>query len=381
MDFNALRAKFQDEELLLKPPRIKPALPEKPKAVPPPYSPPHYLPVGARPSLLTTINQNLEGKTIAPRVVFKDEKKESKKSLISKGKEKSEGKLKKKGSKETLDDDSSEPKQKRGSVKGKQLPLDNAGELVAAAPPPKVPAPKKKGLLGFRKSLKKSVEADPILDAPSVDVSGPAPLVPVPSDFATAETQISVPKALLPAVAPTPDSGVVTGATPPPLMVIPARPDFTPPPAFVPDIPAPELPNPESETQLRTETPALSPPSSRPDSHNQTVDIPTRATPTPPPSSAHRDVPRLLSVTSSSSRPPSPPEPETVAEAMAKVEQPPPPVLEPPSVPASPKEEQPISALSALERAGDMNSGRRASPADQRILKALEKARRKINAR
>ena len=134
MDFKALRAKFQDEELLLKQPKIKPALPEKPKVVPPPQSPPHYLPAGARPSLLTSINRTLEGKTgIAPRVIFKDEKKESKKPLLTntKGKDKSEGKLKHgkdkttKGSKEKVDIDSSVQKQKKESSKDKKLSFAN----------------------------------------------------------------------------------------------------------------------------------------------------------------------------------------------------------------------------------------------------------------
>lgn len=45
LDFKSLRAKFQDEEvLLLKQPRTKPALPEKAKVLPPPHSPTNCLP-------------------------------------------------------------------------------------------------------------------------------------------------------------------------------------------------------------------------------------------------------------------------------------------------------------------------------------------------
>ncbi|XP_040895595.1 arginine-glutamic acid dipeptide repeats protein isoform X2 [Toxotes jaculatrix] len=385
LDFKALRAKFQDEELLLKQPKIKPALPEKPKVVPPPQSPPHYLPAGARPSLLTSINQSLEGKSqIAPRVVFKDEKKESKKPLIqnnSKGKDKSEGKLKvgkdkTKGNKEKPDDnDSSDQKQKKENGKDKKL----TAELVPATPPPKATTPKKKGFLGFKKSVKRDsmeVPADPILDTPSSDVPGSVPLIPVPSDFGDKplEPEISAPKALLPNIPALPDSSTTTETTPP--SIIPASPDFMPPPAFIPDFPAPKVPTLESETPLDIETPALSIP--RPASQNEIIPSPPSTVSTPPPTRAISGPPPVASTPS-----PSPPEPEIAAEAgteavnVAAVENPSPPVTDSPSIPPSPKAERPISALSALERAEDMNLGKRTVTADQRIFNALEKARRK----
>ncbi|XP_044054216.1 arginine-glutamic acid dipeptide repeats protein isoform X2 [Siniperca chuatsi] len=366
LDFKALRAKFQDKELRPKQPRIKPALPEKPTVALPPHSPTHYLPAGARPSLLSSINHSLEGKTqTIPRVVFKDEKKESKKPLIqvnSKGKDKSQGKLKKdkdktKVSEERLDEDSSDQKQMKENSKDKKLPLlfpvapkESTAKLVSATPPLKDTTAKKKGFLDFRKASKRNsleVTADPILDTSNSDVPGPAPLIPVPSDISDAppEPEIYVPKALLP--------------------------------AFIPDIPAPKVPTPESETPLEIETPAL--PISRPASQNEIIPSPPSAVPTPPPSRAILGAPPVASTPS-----PSPPEPEIAAEAgieavnISAVEKPPPPVIDPPSI-SSPKAERPISALSVLERAEDKNPGKR-NPADQRILNALEKARKKTTS-
>ncbi|KAM7388539.1 hypothetical protein PAMP_024706 [Pampus punctatissimus] len=397
MDFKALRAKFQDEELLLKQPKIKPALPEKPKVVPPPQSPPHYLPAGARPSLLTSINQSLEGKTVvAPRVIFKDEKKESKKPLIltnMKGKDKTEGKLKggkdktTKGSKEKLDVDSSDQKQKKESSKDKKFPLmipvapkENTAELVSATPPPKATASKKKTFLGFRKTSRTyslEVPADPILDMSSSDVPGPAPLIPVPSDLdgSVPEPLISAPKALIPNIPTLSDSTAAIGITPP--FIIPASPDFTPPPAFIPEAPAPVVPIPQSETQLEIETPAQ--PVSRPASQTEIIASPPSVVPTPPPSHAPPASSSPPPVASTSTPPPSPPEPEMVAvddvEAVNidVVEKP----TDTSSIPPSPKPERPISALSVLERAEDMSPGKRTLPCDQRIFNALEKARKK----
>lgn len=377
MDFKALRAKFQEEDLLLKQPRIKPALPEKPKVVPPPQSPTHYLPAGARPSLLSSINQTLEGRTqIAPRVVFKDEKKESKKPLIktdSKRKDKSEGKSIK-GSKNKLDEDSSDQKQKKENGKDKKFPLmlpvtpkENTAELVPATPPPKATTTKKKGFLGFKKSSKRDlieVPADPILDTLSSDLPGQAPLIPVPSDFndAPPEAEISPRKALLPNIPTLPDTSAAVEVTPPSTI-----PDITPPPAFIP-----EVPTLESETPLETETPTL--PVSRPPSQNEIIPSPPSAAPTPPPSRAIRSTPS-----------PSPPEVEIAADPdieavnITAVESPPAPVIDAPPIPPSPKDERPISALSALERAEDMNPGKRTS-CDQRIFNALEKARKKTTS-
>ncbi|XP_076582465.1 uncharacterized protein LOC143318244 isoform X2 [Chaetodon auriga] len=389
LDFEALRAKFQDQELLLKQPKFKPALPEKPKVVPPPQSPPHFLPAGARPSLLTSISQSLEGKTaVAPRVVFKDAKKESKKSLIQI--DKSEGKLKKSkdkatsASKEKLDEDPSDQKPKKENGKDKRFslglpvaPKESAAELVPAMPPPKAPTATKKGFLGFKKSSKKDslhISA-PILDAPSSDDPGPAPLIPVPTNFGDAppEPEISRPKALLPNIPTLPDSSAAVEITPPP--TIPASPDFSPPPAFIPDIPAPLDPTPESETPPEIETPAL--PVSRPASQNEIIQSPPSALSTPPPSRAITDPPPVASSPS-----PTPPEPDVGIEDIdiANMEIPPPPVIDAPSIPPSPKAERPISALSALERAEDMSPGKRTPTCDQRIFNALEKARRKTTS-
>ncbi|XP_029355092.1 FYN-binding protein 1 [Echeneis naucrates] len=340
IDFKALRAKFQDEELFLKQPKNKPALPEKPKVVPPPQSPTHYVPAGARPSLLTSINQSVESKTLfAPKVVFKTEK-ESKQPLIqtnSKGKDKSEGKLKLsedwiKGNKQKPWDLSNQ-KQKKEDSKGNKP--ESTAELVQALPPPKTP--KKKSFLSLRKFHKKdsvAVQADSILDTPTSDLPELAPLIPVPPDFSDTppEPEISAPKALQPSISAIPE------ITPP--FIIPAFPDFTPPPAFIPDNPV-QAPNPETETPLETETPALS--VSRPTTHQNEI-IPNRAD--------------------------SPPQPETAAEGgaallVAEVER--------SQVAGPPKSEHQISPLSALERAEDMSPGKRNPPADQRILTALEK--------
>ncbi|XP_042340036.1 vegetative cell wall protein gp1-like [Plectropomus leopardus] len=391
LDFKALRAKFQEEEHLLKQPKIKPALPEKPKVVPPPQSPTHYVPAGARPSLLTSINQSLEGKAvIAPRVVFKDDKKESKKPLIptnSKGKDKSEGKLKKSKdkskSKEKLDEDSVYQKLKKENGKDKKLPLlpvapkEKTAELVPASPPPKATSSKKKGFLGFGKSGKResvAITADPILDVPSSEALGPAPLIPVPSDFgeASPEPELAAPKVLLPNI-PIPDSSAAVEIPPP--FSIPAPPDFTPPPTFIPDTPAPKVPAPEVETPLEIETPALH--VSRPASQIEIIPDPPSTAPTPPPTLAISDPPPVVSTPS-----PSPPEPEIAAEAVniAAVETPPPlPVADPAPIQRSPKPERPISALSALSRAEDMSPARKSTSCDQRIFNALEKARRKAS--
>ncbi|XP_035031804.1 FYN-binding protein 1 isoform X2 [Hippoglossus stenolepis] len=368
LDFKALRARFQDEELLLTQPRIKPTLPEKPKQVPPPQSPPGHLPAGARPSLLTSINQSLEGKThISPRVVFKDEKKEGKMSLIKNYTKLKVGKDKTKGSKEKLDDDSSEQKPKKDNAKDKRLSLrfpaaqkESTEILVPATPPPKGTIQKKKGFLGFMKSVKKDsldITTDPILDSPSSDILGTAPLIPVPSEFGGAppEPEIYAPKALLPNIPSLPASSATMETAPP--FIIPASPDYNLSPAHIPDFPDPSVPTLQSETPLEIETPVLSVP--------HTIS-PTPPTPTPPP----------VAFTPS----PSPPEAEISEAAIEAVSiaavETPPLITDPPSTQSSPKLERPISALSALERAADMSSGKR-TPADQRILNALENARKK----
>lgn len=372
LDFKALRAKFQDEELVPKQPRIKPALPEKPKVVappPPPQSPTHYLPAGARPSLLTSINQTLEGKTVvAPRVVFKEEE-ESKKPLLQTKKDKSEGKLKKgkdkptKGSKEKLNED---PKQRNG--KDKKV---STAELVPATPPPKGTTGKK-GFLGFRKTKRDSgeIQVDPILDTPSADNLGQAPLIPVPPDSSdtTAVQENATPKALLPNTPTIPDAGSPVEITP---LSIPDCPAFTPPPAFIPDNPTPAAPIPVSETALPEETASL--PVSIPARQSETTPSPPSSVYTPPPSQTISSSPSV-GFTSFLS----PPGPEHAAEAAEdEVEATLPSVLDPSSIQSSPKAARSISALSALERAEDMSPGKRTPPCDLRIFNALEKARRK----
>ncbi|XP_067370734.1 FYN-binding protein 1 isoform X2 [Channa argus] len=386
MDFQALRAKFQDEDLLQKQPKLKPVLPNKPKVVPPPQSPTHYLPIGARPSLLTSINQSLESKTmVVPRVVFKDEKKESKMPLVhsnSKGKDNSEGKMKEgkdKTKKKTLDVSLSGQKQKKENGKDKRFSLgfpgahkESTAELVPATPPPKATTPKK-GFPGFRRSSKKNsvdAPADSILDTLSSDVPGRAPLIPVPSEFEDAPPQpdISTPNNLLPNISSLPDLGATLENTPP--FIIPPSPDFSPPPAFIPNIPASKI-TPDSE---KTETPVLL--LSRPASQKEISAH--SAVSTPPPSGT---ISSPISVVSTPS--PAPAEPEIAAEAniesvkIATVAAPPPPVINPQSISESPKAQRPISALSALERAEDKSPGKRSHPSDHRIFSALEKARRK----
>ncbi|XP_034085684.1 FYN-binding protein 1 isoform X2 [Gymnodraco acuticeps] len=389
LDFKGLMAMFQEEELILKQLKSRPALPDKPKSVPPPTSPSHFLPAGARPSLLTSINQTLDGKTVnAPKVVFKEDKKQSKTPLISKGKDKTEVKLKKakdktmKGSKEKLEEISEDLKPKKVK-KLPQLPGASKGktaELVPAAPPPTGTVSKKRGILDFMKSTKRNsaeVPEDQILDSPTLGITGPAPLIPVHVDYGVVAPDISAPRALLPNIPILPDSAAVMEITPP--STIPASPELTPPPTFVPDIPDLQVPTLEIETPLEMETPAVH--ISRTASQNEVIPNPPSDSPTPPPSLAI-SIPSPVAPTP----PPSLPEPEIAAEAcveavnISAVETPPPPPpgTDPPSIPSSPKAERPISALSALSRAEDMSPARKMSPVDQRIFNALEKARKKI---
>lgn len=363
MDFKTLRAKFQDEELLLKQPRMKPALPEKPKVVPPPTSPTQHLPAGARPSLLVSISQSLENNSmVAPRVVFKEEKKASKMPLIQ-GKLK-KGKDKTKESKEKLSEDSPAQKQKKESSKDKKVSTE---ELVPALPPKSTSG--KKSFLGFRKPSKRGsvvVPADALLDSISAEGPRQVPLIPVPIDSVNAPPtlELSPPRALLPNIPTTPHPVAAAEVTPP--LIIPAFPDFTPPPAFIPDIPVPDVPMPESETPQEIETPDLPVPT--PYSIDEPIPSPPSIAPMPPPNFSY-------SPPVASSPPPSPPEAVLQAEDVATVETPPPAFIDPPSIPPSPKSAHPISALSVLERA-EMIPGRRPL-CDQRIVNALEKARKK----
>lgn len=388
MDFQALRAKFQQEEFISKPPKTKPVIPEKPKVASPPQSPTyHLLPSGARPSLLSTINENLERKTLfAPRVVFADAKKESKTPLIStnaKGKNKSEGKLKGgkdktlKGSRDNPEE-SMDQKKAKHKHKHKGLPLESTPELVPATPPPKVTTEKKKGLNIIKKPKRDSalISADPILDAPSSDVPGPAPLIPMPSELSSGALCNSTPESLLPDNPTIPDCSDDVEITRPSTILESFA--FNPPPPLIPHDPAPEIPSPNSETPPEIENPAL--PVSTLASQNEIIPNPLIAS-SPSPLDCTLSTPSVVSTPSLA-----PSEPEITAEtgkdpvyipAEKKLSSS---AINPPSIPPSPKAERPISALSALERAEDMSHGKRTTPGDQRILKALQNARNKTGS-
>ncbi|XP_054907467.1 FYN-binding protein 1 [Poeciliopsis prolifica] len=424
LDFQALRAKFQDKEFLLGPPKHKPVVPEKPKVIPPPLSPTQHLPPGARPSLISSINQALESKSInGPNVVFKDENKDSKKIFghgNSKPKDKSDGKTKE--SKEKLNESSLPHKEKNG----KKLPLfgtqkESTAEQEPASLPPKAKTHKKKNILGFMKSSKKDpagTSADSILDSPSVNLPGATPLIPLASDADEEESIYSVPKQI-PRKITIPESNATADQTP--LSPIPDPPDFSPPPAMIPATPAFKIPPPQSGTPPQLESPALS--VSDLPGQNQIVPIPSTDAPRrptiPAPSSPLASPSSLTVVTPSpsdvvdpsppSTAPLSPP-PRAVCDSPAAILSPPPsfancdpfPKFSAPStelqtvagsdvevalsaaveaMDSSPsKQERPISALSALGRAEDMNSGKRTPPNDQRILSALEKVRKKTSS-
>ncbi|XP_017284278.1 nascent polypeptide-associated complex subunit alpha, muscle-specific form isoform X2 [Kryptolebias marmoratus] len=477
MDFKTVRAMFEEKEYLLRQPKARPVVSTKPKAAPSPQSP-TYLPAGARPSLLTSMNQALEGNAVnVPRVVFKDEKKEAKKPLIQtnvKGKEKSDGKVKESKSKMGRESKKHEEKQEDASYqKDKKLPSfiakkEVTAELVPISPPPKVQ--KKKGFPVFKKSAKR--ESAIIIDSPTLEGSGPAPLIPVPSDAGNMpdESIYSIPKSILLKENPLADM------TPP--SHTPEPPDVFPPPVFFPEVPTPQI-----ETPSDTENPALpvfstisqnkipntpsvvpSPPNIAAPTPSSTAApsrpntaIPSRPSfaPPAPPNSAVPSHPNIapqaplpvaapiapnivapnLSATAvldpspsaapaplntasltpprraspapllspSPSASPTPPTRLAFSEALpvASAPSPSPPELqvtaefdsedvdlavaaeERPLTPDSPsssqysKIERPISALSALERAEDMSSGKRTPPSDLRILNALEKARKK----
>ncbi|XP_064865163.1 uncharacterized protein LOC115121029 isoform X1 [Oncorhynchus nerka] len=221
LDFKSLRAKFQDEEvLLLKQPGTKSALPEKPKVLPPPHSPTHCLPSlsstshtpsnshslprSAQPSLLSSL-QGPGG--IASRVIVKEEKKVKskdkdevkllgkKKAEVKAGKEKSDERMN--GGKDVVAvrSDLLDQKQKKEAdmaMKNKKVSLLSPGgskggsvELVDMSPPP-INTTKKKGFLGIGKSVKigkKRKEGRvellpfPILDIASPDLADPEPVM------------------------------------------------------------------------------------------------------------------------------------------------------------------------------------------------------------
>ncbi|XP_061153752.1 FYN-binding protein 1 isoform X1 [Syngnathus typhle] len=328
MDFKALRAKFQEEDLLLRQPRVKPNLPEKPKVVPPPTSPTHYLPAGARPSLLTSINQTLNGRSVmAPRVVFKDEK-ESEKPLKTTLLERNQGKLPTKASKEPLDENLLYHK----LIKDKKPQPVTTADLVSAPYPSIVPNSKKKSFLGLRwpaKTNLDNVPTDPILDTPTLDGPVLAPLIPIPPEFDDEPNFSSLP-----------DSDGVTS-----------------PPFFISDIPEPYLPSPESETPLEIsildhQGRISLVPSPKPIHHTISTPSPDFSSPMPSPSEPERGV-----------------TPVSIEAMLKNIDDSPSPL------PA----EGSRSALSALERADDIGQLRRNGAADQRVLSALQKIRRKSN--
>ncbi|CAL8270027.1 unnamed protein product [Arctogadus glacialis] len=387
MDFNALRAKFQDEEILLRQPRNRPVLPEKPQIVPPPQSPTHHLPAGARPSILTSINLDTR-MAGAPRVVFKGDKKDSRKPLIplTKTKEKSDDKSKAgsdkdrkstKGSKEKQDvEDKDPPKPKSGKDKKGLLHFRSkeSSELVPASPPPKGTL-RKMTFPGFKKISKRgSMDIEPILDSPSPDVhSGLAPLVP----------SGSLPSVGAPAAAHTLSPATVPEYNPMAALM---------PPNFIPIAP----PNGPSYASLTDNVPAMH---TAPWQETETLSE-VEPAPAAPVSASHRSAtpspvrnsvqnsPLLSSVAGPSPAPSSPSTPplgsgQISARAGVEVdhngEELPITANADDALPlsASPKMERPGSALSsALERAGK-TPGKKTTPADQRILQALEKARRK----
>ncbi|XP_037105810.1 FYN-binding protein 1 isoform X1 [Syngnathus acus] len=331
MDFKALRAKFQEEDLLLRQPRVKPNLPEKPKVVPPPTSPTHYLPAGARPSLLTSINQTLNGRSVmAPRVVFKDEK-ESEKPLKTTLLERNQGKLLTKASKEPLDENLLYHK----LIKDKKPQPVTTADLVSAPYPSTVPNSKKKGFLGLKwpaKTNLDNVPTDPILDTPTLDGPVLAPLIPIPPEFDDEPNFSSLP-----------DSD---GA-----MAVP--PSVTSPPFFISDIPDPYLPSPESETPLEISV----------------LDHQGRISLVPSPKPISTPSPEFSSPMPSPSKPERGVTPVSIEAMLKNIDDSPSPL----------PTEGSRSALSALERADDIGQYRRSGAADQRVLGALQKIRRKSN--
>ncbi|XP_061094063.1 titin isoform X2 [Conger conger] len=170
LDFKALRAKFQ-EEAALRQMKNKPAIPEKPKLIPPP---------GARVSLLSSINVAVENKNpVIPRVVFKDAKtgSEAKRPLpvVPTKPPVRDSNF----NMEMLD----HQQKKEGDVvkqafKDRKLPLVLPAVPVVTksnpAPPPKSVQPKKKGFLAFKKFSKSGKESTQINTGPSNTSEGPS---------------------------------------------------------------------------------------------------------------------------------------------------------------------------------------------------------------
>ncbi|KAL1022494.1 hypothetical protein UPYG_G00028450 [Umbra pygmaea] len=222
MDFKSLRAKFQEEELLLrKQPRTKPALAEKPKVLPPSRSPTNTLtslspnshtaftsnnlPHGAQPSILSTL-QDKGG--MEHRFTFKDVK-------DKKAKSKDEGKLKllgknkedegMNGGNDIVDGPKKEDLYMKSTKSKKGGALLSTGgskgssvELVTVPPPPGNVTVKRKGFLGIKKTLKSGKKGKddnhpfPLLDIASADLACPEPLTPL-TTFRTPAPSLDTP--------------------------------------------------------------------------------------------------------------------------------------------------------------------------------------------
>ncbi|CAB1332043.1 unnamed protein product [Coregonus sp. 'balchen'] len=280
LDFKSLRAKYQDEEVLLKQPRTKPALPLKPKVLSPPHSPTnslpsfsptshtpsnsHALPPGARPSLLSS----LQGKGgFAPRVIFEEKEKKLKGKDLLDQKQKIEADLVMKNKKVSL-------LSPRGSNRG-------SVELVDASPPPINATEKKKGFRGIRKPVKSGKKGKegkgefpplPMLDIASPDMAGPEPLIAL-TTFRTPShpANIPIPTALIP---PAPAAHIARlPPAPIPAPVLDAR--------LTPELlPSTLMPAPAAET-ITVVTPP-DPPTLEVETPAETIPAPTLAVLVPP---------------------------------------------------------------------------------------------------
>ncbi|XP_064845544.1 FYN-binding protein 1 isoform X2 [Oncorhynchus masou masou] len=394
-DFKSLRAKFQDEEVLLKQPRTKPALPVKPKVLSPPHSPTNFLPSfsptshtpsnsrsltpGARHSLLTS----LQGKgDIAPRVIFKEKEKKVKGKDKNEGKVKLLGKKKAEADKEKADremnggkddvEDLLDQKQKTETdlvMKNKKVSLlsprgfkGGSVELEDALPPPIYATVKKKGFRGIGKPVKAGKKGKerkdefpplPMLDIASPDMAGPAPLITLttfrtPSPHANIPTPTAlIPPApaahitllpLAPKPAPVLDALLHSELLPSTLMPAPAAETITvatpPDPISIPMIPDPSIvePIPVAPLTLELETSA------------ETIPAPTLSVLVPP-SPTPSPVPALPSpvptppVTPNPSAIPTLPPPTIATPRRPAIARPPPPADPTPSPPPPPAPE------------------------------------------
>ncbi|KAJ7986556.1 hypothetical protein DPEC_G00341080 [Dallia pectoralis] len=400
LDFKSLRAKFQEEEvMLLKQPRSKPVVPEKPKKLPPLHSPTNSptplspkshpafpnLPAGAQPSLLSSLQ---EKGTIEPRFTFKEPKEK-------RGKVKDEAKVKPLGKKKTdaKDADRSQkfdpldPKPRKEtdlytkSSKSKKTPLSLAGsktgsdEPAAAAPTPLNTTIKKHRFLGTKKSSKPGKRGKgedilfPSLDIASADLACQEPLAPLTTfGISAPPADALIPSHLFkpsPAthIALLPPSPVLkpspVGRTNPGTVVLPPIPIPAPPtqPDPITNVaPAPLAVKTSAQTFPAQTLPAQTLPA-------QTITLPVSLPLTPsqvpaPP----RDVPDQASL----SGPPS--------------HTPPPPEVKVPLASRSPQAEKrvqkpPLTPMSVLGRAEEMTTPKRKG--SDIIFNALEKAKRK----